>query len=201
LLYCSAFVVLALIFARSINEPLFKLSYSPVLYDREGKLLGAQVAVDGQWRFPASEKLNEKFVMALIETEDRRFRRHLGVDPLAIARAAYLNIRHGKVVSGGSTISMQTIRLARGSRRRTFPEKFVEAVLALRLELGRSKDDILSLYAANAPFGANVVGLEAAAWRWFGRSSEELSWAEAATLAVLPNSPALIHPGRNRETL
>jgi penicillin-binding protein 1C len=200
----SVLGVLVLLFVFSIRGPLFKASYSPVLYDRDGGLLGAQVAADGQWRFPSTGKLNEKFVLALIEAEDRRFRRHLGIDPLAIVRAAYQNIREGRVVSGGSTITMQTIRLSRSSgrvRKRTLPEKFIEAVMALRLEIGKSKNEILDLYAANAPFGGNVVGIEAAAWRWFGRSSEELSWAEAATLAVLPNSPSLIHPGRNRDAL
>jgi len=203
----SIVVALVLLFALSIRGPLFKASYSPVLYDRDGGLLGAQVAEDGQWRFPSTGKLNEKFVLAIIEAEDRRFRRHPGIDPLAIVRAAYQNIKEGRVVSGGSTITMQTIRLARsysGSgkiRKRTLPEKFIEAVMALRLEIGKSKNEILDLYAANAPFGGNVVGIEAAAWRWFGRSSEELSWAEAATLAVLPNSPSLIHPGRNRDAL
>ena len=194
-------VVLLLAFIFSLPRPLFDVPYSPVLFDREGNLLGAQVASDGQWRFPGTEKVNEKFTLALIETEDRRFRKHLGVDLLAIARAAYQNIRGKKIISGGSTITMQTIRLARGARKRSFFEKFIEAYLAIRLEAGRSKNKILALYSANAPFGANVVGLEAAAWRWFGRSSNDLSWAEAAVLAALPNSPALIHPGRNRETL
>ena len=193
------FFLLAFIFC--LPRPLFDVSYSPVLYDRDGKLLGARVALDGQWRFPGTDTINEKFSIALIEAEDRRFRKHPGVDPLAIMRAMFQNIRSGKIISGGSTITMQTIRLARGFRNRTFFEKGIEAVLALRLEIGRSKNKILSLYAANAPFGANVVGLEAAAWRWFGRSPDDLSWAEAATLAVLPNSPALIHPGRNRDTL
>ena len=192
---------LALAFAFSLRGPLFDVSYSPALYDREGRLLGAQVAADGQWRFPGAGQPNERFVAALIEAEDRRFRRHLGVDPLAVARAARQNVRGRRVVSGASTITMQTIRLSRAPRRRSMPEKMIEAVLALRLELSASKDEILRLYATHAPFGANVVGIEAAAWRWFGRSPEELSWAEAATLAVLPNSPGLIHPGRNRDAL
>ena len=194
-------VVLLLVFIFSLPNPLFDVPYSPVLFDREGNLLGAQVASDGQWRFPGAENVNGKFTFALIETEDRRFRTHLGIDSLAIARAAYQNIRGKRIISGGSTITMQTIRLARGARKRTFFEKFIEAYLAFRLEVGNSKNKILALYSANAPFGANVVGLEAAAWRWFGRSSNDLSWAEAAVLATLPNSPALIHPGRNRETL
>jgi penicillin-binding protein 1C len=197
----GALLILLLAFIFSLPRPLFNVPYSPVLFDREGNLLGAQVASDDQWRFPGTDKINEKFALALIETEDRRFRRHFGVDPLAIARAAFQNIRGKRIISGGSTITMQTIRLARGARKRSFFEKFIEAYLAIRLEAGNSKNKILALYSANAPFGANVVGLEAAAWRWFGRSSNDLSWAEAAVLAALPNSPALIHPGRNRETL
>ena len=201
LLYIVALVVLALMFAVSLDDPLFHVSYSPVLYDRDNRLLGAQVASDGQWRFPGSDKLNPKFRAALIEAEDRRFMLHPGVDPVAIGRALISNISNGRVISGGSTLTMQCIRLSRGSQQRNLLEKSIEAVLAIRLELGRSKDDILALYAANAPFGANVVGLEAASWRWFGRGPDDLSWAEAATLAVLPNNPAIIHPGRNREVL
>jgi penicillin-binding protein 1C len=95
---------------------------------------------------------------------------------------------------------MQTIRLARHAyhgrgRKRGISEKIIEAFLAVRLEFSYSKDQILGFYAAHAPFGANVVGIEAASWRWFGRASADLSWAEAATLAILPNSPGLIHPG------
>jgi len=193
---------LVLAFALSLRGPLFDVSYSPVLYDRDGRLLGAQVAADGQWRFPpGTAELNPRFVAALLEAEDRRFARHPGIDPLAVGRALRQNIAARRVVSGASTITMQTIRLSRGNRPRTMPEKMVEAILALRLEAGTSKDGILRLYATHAPFGANVVGLEAAAWRWFGRSPADLSWAEAATLAVLPNSPGLIHPGRNRTAL
>ncbi|MCL2792787.1 MAG: penicillin-binding protein 1C [Spirochaetaceae bacterium] len=193
--------IVILLFSFSLSTPLFKVPYSHVIYARNGELLGALVATDGQWRFPPQPVKDSRFAIAIIEYEDRRFRYHPGVDPIAIARAAVQNIREGRIVSGGSTITMQTIRLARGNRNRTFYEKIIEVILALRLELTHSKDDILALYVSNAPFGGNVVGLEAAAWRWFGRSTEELSWAEAATLAVLPNSPGLVHPGRNRDTL
>lgn len=96
---------------------------------------------------------------------------------------------------------MQTIRLSRGGKPRTFGEKFVEAVLALRLEMRCSKEEILALYAAHAPFGGNVVGLESASWYYFGRSARDLSWAESTLLAVLPNAPSLIHMKRNRERL
>ena len=200
-LYGSGLVVLVLIWLLALPEPFFDAPYSPVLYDRKGELLGALAAQDGQWRFPPGGKRSEKFTAALIESEDRRFFYHPGLDPLALVRAFSQMLKNRRVISGASTLTMQTIRLMRPGMPRTFLEKAVEAVLALRLELGRSKEDILALYAANAPFGANVVGLEAAAWRWFGRPPEDLSWAEAATLAVLPKSPGLIHPGRNREAL
>lgn len=185
-----------------LRKPLFNAPLSPVLYDRAGVLLGAHVASDFQYRLRAPRgALNPKFAAALIEYEDRRFYLHAGVDPLAVARAALQNLRGGRVLSGASTLTMQTIRLSRKSRPRSFAEKVVEAALALRLEAGCSKAEILALYAANAPFGGNAVGLEAAAWRWFGHKSAELSWAEAAALAVLPNAPALVHPGRNRGLL
>jgi penicillin-binding protein 1C len=184
-----------------VPEPLFDPVYSTVVLDRAGALLGATVADDGQWRFPPGVAVPDKFARALVEFEDRRFYWHRGVDPLALARALAGNLAAGEVKSGGSTITMQVVRLARGNPDRTLPEKAAETILALALELGHAKADILALYAAHAPFGGNVVGLEAAAWRYFGRPPERLSWAESATLAVLPNSPGLIHPGRNRDAL
>jgi len=172
-----------------------------VLESSDGRLMGARIAADGQWRFPPADSVPEKFAKAIVTFEDKRFWHHPGVDPLAVARALRLNARSGEVRSGASTITMQTIRLSRGGKARTIREKLLETVLALRLEAYLSKDDILALYTANAPFGGNVVGLEAAAWRYYGRPAEELSWAGAAALAVLPNSPALIHPGSRRDAL
>ncbi|HHQ49702.1 MAG TPA: penicillin-binding protein 1C, partial [Acidobacteria bacterium] len=174
---------------------------STVLLDSRGRLLSASIAADGQWRFAAPERVPERFARCAVLFEDRRFRWHPGVDPIAIVRAAVQDVRAGRVVSGGSTLTMQVVRLARKGRPRTLGEKLIEAVLAVRLELAAGKDRILALWAGNAPFGGNVVGLEAASWRYFGRGPEHLSWAEAATLAVLPNAPALIHPGRNRRRL
>jgi len=184
-----------------LPQPLFDRPYSTVLESRDGQLLSASIASDGQWRFPADNDVPDRFVKALLAFEDKRFFYHPGVDPFSIARALLQNVREGRIVSGGSTISMQVIRLSRGSPPRTIFEKALEMVLATRLELSYSKKEILALYAAHAPFGGNVVGLEAACWRYFGRSPDNLSWAEAATLAVLPNSPSLIHPGRNRDAL
>jgi penicillin-binding protein 1C len=197
----AGLIAAAIAFWYSLPHPLFDEPYSSVLLSREGHLLGARVAADGQWRFPQSHSVPDKFRHALIHFEDRRFLQHPGVDPAAVGRALYLNLTRGKVVSGASTLSMQVIRLARGDRERTYLQKAVESILALRLELAFSKDEILALHASHAPFGGNVVGLEAASWRYFGRPPEHLTWAEACTLAVLPNSPKLIHPGKNRERL
>ena len=221
---CAAILALTWLFC--LPRDLFRgVPYSTVVLDRDGELLGARTAADGQWRFPLSEDfvIPERYARCLVEFEDRRFYVHHGVDPLSIARAAVQNLRSGHTVSGGSTITMQVIRLSRQGkfqrkrsldslpssespsnapmRRRGLKDKIEEAFLATRLELRCSKSEILALYAAHAPFGGNVVGLEAASRRYFARPCGELSWAEAATLAVLPNSPSLIHPGRNHELL
>ena len=184
-----------------VPRVLFSVPYSTLLYSSEGNLLGARIAPDGQWRFPATDSLPEKFVTCLTTYEDRHFFYHPGIDVTAILRAAYLNVRHHRVVSGGSTLTMQLARIARGNKDRTVYEKSIEMCWALFLETTHSKKEILNLYASHAPFGGNVVGIETAAWRYFGRNASELSWAESATLAVLPTSPALIHPGRNRRQL
>ena len=180
---------------------LFPEACSTLLYSSDGQLLGARIAPDGQWRFPPADSLPGKFVTCLLTYEDKRFFRHPGVDPVAIVRAMRINLSRGKVVSGGSTITMQLARIARGNRDRTLYEKMVETGYALLLETAFDKHQILNFYASHAPFGGNVIGIETAAWRYFGRSAADLSWAESATLAVLPNSPALIHPGRNRARL
>ncbi len=196
-----ALIVAVLAMVTRLPDPLFDEPRSSVLDTRDGSLLGARIASDGQWRFAARESVPAKFEAAVVAFEDQRFRRHPGVDPLALGRAAWSNLKAGEIVSGGSTITMQVIRMARGSPSRTYGEKLVEALLAIRLELETNKDEVLALYAANAPFGGNVVGLEAAAWRYFGRDPNDLSWAETAMLAVLPNNPGAVHPGRSREAL
>lgn len=162
--------------------------------------MGALVAEDGQWRFPAEKEVPEKFAKCLLTFEDKRFYYHIGIDPIALARAIYANITNNKVISGASTIHMQVIRLSR-RKERTISQKLTESILAFRLFCSYSKKEVLSLYAAHAPFGGNVVGLEAASWRYFGRKPVDLTWAETATLAVLPNAPSLIHPNKNRKIL
>ena len=184
-----------------VPVPRFEKPYSTVLTARDGSLLGAKIADDGQWRFPATDAYSPKYIACLLEYEDRWFFLHPGFNPVSFVKSFVANMKAGEVVRGGSTISMQVVRMSRDNPPRTYGEKLLEIVLALRLELHYSKRSILNLYAANAPFGGNVVGIDAAAWRYFHTTPDELSWGEAATLAVLPNAPALIHPGRSRNRL
>ncbi|MDR2475053.1 MAG: penicillin-binding protein 1C [Bacteroidales bacterium] len=198
-LYAAVFCLLVG-YVFCLPQKLFDVPYSTIVLDRRGELLGARIADDGQWRFPPSDTVPEKFKICLTAFEDRYFQYHWGVNPLAVARAIRQNILNGRIVSGGSTITMQLIRLSRGNKR-TMLEKAIEMTLATRLEFRCSKDEILALYASHAPFGGNVAGLEAAAWRYFGHSPTQLSWAEAAVLAVLPNAPSMLHPSKNRQAL
>jgi len=181
--------------------PVFKAPLSTVVEASDGSLLGARIADDGQWRFPATERVPEKFEKALLTFEDSWFYYHPGINPVSIFKAFVRNIKAGEIVSGGSTITMQVARISRGNRQRTYTEKIIEMFSALKLELFKSKRKILQLYASNAPFGGNTVGLEAASWRYTGKSAADITWAEAAALAILPNSPALVFPGRNQERL
>jgi penicillin-binding protein 1C len=195
----GALAVLSLLFWFSLPRRLFSDPLSPVLLAADGGLLDARLAADEQWRFPRLRSVPDRFFHVLVQYEDRRFFHHPGVDLLAVGRAMVQNVKRRRIVSGGSTISMQVIRLARKNRGRTYLEKVREMILALRLELTLSKKEILTLYAANAPFGGNIVGVDAASWFYFGRSAGSLSWAEAAFLAVIPNDPGLVSgPGGRR---
>lgn len=197
LFIASVFLLLGL---SAIPSFMFERPTGTLVYSEDGVLLGARIADDGQWRFETNGDINQKYAVCLINFEDQWFKWHPGINPIAIIRAFKQNITAGRVVSGGSTISMQTIRLIEKSPR-TIPQKIKEMFMALGLELTHSKDDILRLYANNAPFGGNVVGIEAASWRWFGHKSADLSWGESALLAVLPNSPGLMHPGKRNTQL
>lgn len=194
-------VILAAGFLFALPRTLFDEPFSATVWSRDGRLLSAKVAPDGQWRFFPTDSVPDKFRTAITTYEDKRFYDHFGVDLLALGRAVGQNLSAGRITSGASTLTMQTIRLSRDGKPRTLREKLIEAVLALRLELRCDKDEILALYAAHAPFGGNVVGLESASWYYFGRSARQLSWGESALLAVLPNAPSLIHMKRNRERL
>lgn len=195
-----AFLVL-LVYYFSLPQILFSEPYATVIESKEGVLLGAKIANDGQWRFPAQDSIPYKFKKCVVYFEDQHFYQHPGFNPIAIVNAVQQNNKAGKVVRGGSTLTQQVIRLSRKGKNRTYFEKAIEIILATRLEFRHSKEKILELYAAHAPFGGNVVGLEMASWRYFGVQSYQLSWAESATLAVLPNAPSLIYPGKNQKKL
>lgn len=181
--------------------PGFRAPLSTVVEASDGTLIGARIADDGQWRFPASGKVPEKFEKSLLTFEDSWFYYHPGINPVSLFRAFISNLKAGEIVSGGSTITMQVARISRGNKTRSYKEKFIEVLSALKLEMCRSKKKILSLYSSNAPFGGNTIGLEAASWRYTGKSAADITWAEAAALAILPNSPSLVFPGRNQERL
>ncbi|MCF6347613.1 MAG: penicillin-binding protein 1C [Flavobacteriaceae bacterium] len=198
----SAIVAVLLIwYYFSLPKQLFNEPTSTVIESVEGELLGAQIAEDEQWRFPHTDSIPLKFEQSILAFEDAYFYKHPGFNPISIAKAFWQNIKSGSVKRGGSTLTQQVIRLSRKGKRRTYFEKVIEIILATRLEFRHSKSDILALYTSNAPFGGNVVGLDMASWRYFGRNPDELSWAETATLAVLPNAPSLIFPGKNQERL
>lgn len=212
-LYClvSCLVIVALTLQYySLPKSLIHTPYATMLVARDDTLLGASIAADQQWRFAPITAVPEKYKTALLLFEDQYFYQHPGINPVALARALRGNYAAGKVTSGGSTLSMQLARLLRQAdyQQRNLPtparslsSKIIEAIRALQLEWRFTKDELLIHYSSHAPFGGNIVGLRAAAWRYFGRAPENLSWAESALLAVLPNSPALIHPGRQRDKL
>ena len=199
--YWAVFLVLFAWFWFSLPSKLFSDPTSTILEDNQGHLLAAKIATDGQWRFPESDSIPAKYATAVRYFEDEYFHYHLGVNPVSLFRALRQNLSSDDIISGGSTITMQLIRLSRKGQERSYWEKLIEVILATRLELSYSKKEILNLYASHAPFGGNVVGLEAASWRYYGRSAHLLSWGEVATLAVLPNAPSLIYPGKNQEKL
>ena len=164
-------------------------SLSPAVYSSEGVLLRAYLNEQDKWRFPvALAELPPFFAPGLLCLEDRRFFSHPGVDPLAMLRAAAQNLRAGKVVSGGSTITMQVARLLE-PRRRTLRSKLVEVWRAVQLEWQLSKAEILTLYLTYAPYSSNVEGISAASYLYFGHGPASLTPAEAAFLYLLPQAP------------
>lgn len=181
--------------------PQFSEDFSFVVYDNSGNLLNAKVSKDEQWRFPQIEKISADYVNSAIVFEDKNFYFHFGIDPVSVVRAIILNLKHKRIISGASTLTMQLARIAQKNKERTFSQKIKEAFLSLAIELFYSKKNILQMYSNNAPYGGNVVGISAASWRYFSRGQNNLSIAEIATLTVLPNDPSLVRPGLNEKTL
>lgn len=179
----------------------FSSSYSKVIYDNKGQPLRIFIAEDEQFRFsPQLNVLPQKYMIALTEFEDRYFNWHPGVNPFPVVRAFLQNIAKGKRVSGASTITMQTARLS-NPQPRNYWNKVKECFLAIRLTIYYSKQEILEMYSAHVPMGSNVVGVESAAWIYFKSSLMEITWAQAALLAILPNAPSLLNLESKRPLL
>ncbi|HDQ46145.1 MAG TPA: penicillin-binding protein 1C [bacterium] len=179
----------------------FRGDTATVVFDRHGDLLRIFLPRDEQLRFPAEDMpLPDKYLRALREWEDRRFFSHPGVDIRALAGALITNIRAGRIVRGGSTITMQVARLA-DPKPRTVWNKIRETAAALRLSVHFNKSEILRMYTSNVPMGGNVVGIQAASYRYYGRPVTELTWAESALFVILPNAPSLINLDQGRDLL
>ena len=201
----SAGVILAAVALSSIERlvpppPMRLAEPSALVLDRHGKLLRAFTDANGRWRLPvALANVDEEFVRLLIAYEDARFARHGGVDPIAIVRALGQAARHREVVSGASTLTMQTVRLLSDDRRRTLGRKLAELIGALQLEQRLDKAAILTLYLNAAPYGGNLEGVRAASLRYFGREPKRLTLAQSALLIALPQSPEARRPDRSPE--
>ena len=190
----GALLLLIVWLATPLPRPLFPDDYSTVVVDRDGRRLRVFLNSAEQWCFPPdSFVIPEKLVISAVTYEDKRFYKHFGIDPIAFFRAVGQNLRKGRIVSGASTITMQVARIANPKRRSIF-NKFIEAIHSIKIELKYSKEDILRLYFDHAPYGGNIRGYRAACLRYWGIEAEEITWGEAAALAVLPNSPSLINP-------
>jgi penicillin-binding protein 1C len=194
----AAFVVL-LVAALAVPLPARDDGWSVVVEYRDGRPAHVFLSPDDKWRLQvALERVDPKFIDALVALEDKRFWSHDGVDPVAIGRAAWTNVIHARRVSGGSTISMQLARLLE-PRARTVPNKLVDMFRALQLDLRLSKHEILEEYLARTPYGENVEGVESAAWAYFGHAAQHLTPLEIATLLAVPQGPARFAPSPANE--
>jgi penicillin-binding protein 1C len=176
------------------------LDYSHIVLDRDGRLLRAYATPDGRWRLPATEKdVDPRFLKLLFAYEDKRFYEHVGVDPRAMARAAFQLISQRHIVSGGSTLTMQVARLLEPRQHRNLGAKLRQLTRAFELEHALNKDEILSLYLTLAPYGGNLEGVRAASLSYFGKEPRRLTLGEAALLVALPQSPEWRRPDRHPE--
>jgi len=174
------------------------LQFSEQVLDRNGHLLRAYATKDGRWRLPATvADVDPRFFDVLFAYEDKRFRSHYGVDPLALTRAAFQLVTHGRILSGGSTLTMQVARLLEPRPDRTFSAKMRQIVRAIEIEHALSKDQVLALYLELAPYGGNIEGIRAASLAYFGKEPKHLTLGEAALLVALPQSPEERRPDRS----
>lgn len=198
----AAVVTLVVVIGLSIISlgpaPLGVVDVSTAVLDREGRLLRAYATLDGRWRLPAHVKdVDPRYIDMLLAYEDKRFRQHLGVDPFAFARALAQFVRNGRIVSGGSTLTMQVARLLEPRAERSLLAKLRQTVRAIQIERVLSKDEVLALYLTLAPYGGNLEGIRAASLSYFGKEPHRLTLSEAALLVALPQSPEARRPDRS----
>lgn len=196
-LFCSVLFIFFSFSVKQLQEGFYE-RYSKVLFDKDGQILSTFINDKQQWHLEALF-VPQKLQIATIEYEDKRFYSHFGVDFRALFRAFVKNLR-GDKRSGASTISMQVVKLYEKNER-TYLNKFGEIIKAIRLESALSKDEILRLYLNNAPYGGNLVGFSSAILFYFDKNPKDLSWSEAALLAVLPNAPGLMNLEKNKAKL
>jgi len=184
-----------------LPKPLFENDYSTIVVDTHGHYLRIFLNNHEQWILPdLGEEIPNKLKICALQYEDRRFYSHPGIDPIAIARALWGNLTKSGKKSGASTITMQVARLAK-PKKRNILGKIIEAYHSLKLELKYNKRDILKLYFQHAPYGGNIIGYQTASLKYWGKMPFELTWGQAATIAVLPNNPSLINPQKSSELL
>ena len=173
------------------------LAFSTTVVDRDGRLLRPYATDTGRWRLPArSDSVDLRYLELLIAYEDKRFRAHSGADPLALLRAGGQFLAHGRILSGGSTLTMQVARLLEPRGERSFAAKLRQIVRAFEIERHLSKDEVLALYLSLAPYGGNLEGIRAAALAYFGKEPKRLTLGEAALLVALPQAPEARRPDR-----
>ena len=178
-----------------------RLEFSTAVVDRDGRLLRPYATTQGRWRLPArADGVDPRYLELLIAYEDKRFREHAGVDVFALIRAAAQIFAHGRIVSGGSTLTMQVARLLEPRAERSLAAKLRQMVRAVEIERHLTKDEVLTLYLGMAPYGGNLEGIRAGALAYFGKEPRRLTLGEAALLVALPQSPEARRPDRSIET-
>ena len=198
ILIASSILVLGLIV---MPLPKDRTAYSKTVYDDNGQLLSATTSREGQWALPLTSHIPDHLAAAIVCYEDEYFYWHLGVNPISAIKAMATNARAGKIKRGGSTLPMQVMRMRHQRKGRNLANKLREMVFAIKYSIVRSKRSIIRDWAAIAPFGGNTIGVEAASLRYFGRNLNELSWAEYALLAVMPNNPTGVNIQRQQAKL
>ncbi len=180
-------------------EKIFEDRYSVSVLDDNGNIIGVYINKDEQWHLKSTDKIPDKLKTAVTVFEDKDFYSHKGIDISAVGRALTDNLFRGRR-TGASTITMQAAKMLKPKERSYF-NKYLEMVQAVKIERYFSKDEILAMYLNNAPYGGNIVGYKTASYMYFRKNPKELTWGEAALLAVLPNSPGLMSVEKNREKL